>query len=189
MRSDKKKLLAAFLITAAVMAIEFIGGFFSNSLGLISDALHASIDTFALGCAFWASGKHKHEIWSAFINGVILIGMSFFVFSFSVERIFNPAEVQCSLMTIIAFFGLTANLVQFFILHMADRKNINIKGAVRHVVSDTMFSIIIVAGGICIYFTSWFFLDAVLGLIFSPMIFFLGVGLIKDSVKQRKEGG
>jgi len=181
LQQDKKKLLAAFLITAGVMAVEFAGGFFSKSLALTSDAFHMSIDAFALGCAFWAAGKHKYEVRSAFINGVILVGMSFFMLAFSIKRFFTPVEVGCSLMMAVAVLGLTANLTQFFILHSADRKNINIKAAFRHIISDTMFSVIVVCGGACIYFTSWYFLDAVLGLIFSPMIFYGGATLIRDS--------
>ncbi len=184
---DKKRLLAAFLICTAMMVVEFVFGIISRSIALTSDALHMLVDAFALGCSFWAASiAHKRknaETYAALINGMFLLSMAFFLLWSAWERFINPVQVKCDLMICVAVAGFFVNVFQFFILRGGNRKNINMKGAILHVVSDALSSLGVVAGGVIIYFTDCHRVDSILGFVIALAVFRYGVILTKDSIK------
>lgn len=189
---DKNRLLAAFLICAGMMIVEFAAGIISRSVALTSDALHMTVDASALGCSFWAARivhkNKKAEVYAALVNGVLLIIMSVFLLNSAFHRFVCPVAVQCGLMIGAAVLGFLANIIQFLILRRGNRENINMRSAILHVVSDALSSVGVICGGIVIYFTNWYPVDSILGCVIGLAVFRYGVILTKDSIKILKRG-
>jgi len=192
---DKNRLLVVFGITFLMMVVEFIGGILSGSIALVSDAAHMLVDAFALGCSalasFWAAkegvkkieGCSVNELRIALMNGIVLVFVAIFIACSVWQRFFNPNEIQSGLMLTVAVIGLFVNIIGIFLLHHGSKKNINIRGAFLHIVSDTLSSLGVIIGGIVIYFTGWYLIDSLLGFLIALMILRGGIGLIKDSIK------
>lgn len=194
---NKKVLLISFLIIFSYTAVEIIGGFFTNSLALLSDAGHMLSDSFSLGIALFAfilSGKFtdekrtygnkRFEILAALINGVLLLLVSGFIFYEAVERFKNPPEIATSGMLIISVIGLLVNILVAWIMHRSGdtKENLNIRGAFLHVLSDLFGSIGAITAAVLIMIFSWTWTDAVAGIVVALLVLRSGVIITKDSL-------
>ena len=116
-------------LVLAIMVAEIIGGVFSNSLALLSDAGHMLTDALALGLSMFAMnlarrpatatktfGYHRAEIMAALANGAILILVSVFIFYEAYRRFLEEPTVKSPLMLIVAGIGLAANVIGLFLL-------------------------------------------------------------------------
>ncbi|MFA5183474.1 MAG: cation diffusion facilitator family transporter, partial [Syntrophales bacterium] len=173
--TNQKRLMIALGITVVIMLAEFIGGYLANSLALISDAGHMLTDSmvlvFSLLAAFVAKraadkertfGYYRVEILSALLNGTLLIGLSGYIFYQAIGRFTAPEPVNSTLMMVVAAIGLVANLASALILSGSGH-NLNVRGALLHVISDALSSVAVVGGGLVIAFTGWLFIDPLLG--------------------------
>jgi len=177
------------------MAVEIVGGFFSHSLALISDAGHMFTHFFALFIslsAIWCASKncchhrtfgfYRMEILAALFNSLFLFGVTIWIIVEGIKRIMHPVPVFGLEMFVIAFIGLVVNLVSILILEGASKDDINIKSAFLHMIADTVSSIAIVIGAVIIYFTNWDMLDPILSIGIAVMILRWGFYLFRDSV-------
>ena len=118
------------------MVVELIGGLLTNSIALISDALHMFTHSFAIGisliaifiarrppCHHKTFGLFRAEVLAAFINGLFLLFFVFLMIHEAVQRIIQPKEVFGSQMFIIALVGLTVNIASITILHGSHKTN------------------------------------------------------------------
>lgn len=178
---DEKNLLISAVLNFAITIAEIVGGILSNSLALLSDAVHNLGDAFAVLFAYIANkiGKKKAnssktfgykriEILTALLNAVILLTITFYLFYEAVERFVNPSPIKGKLMFVVAFIGLIANVVSVFLLHKDSHKNLNVKAAYLHLVGDTLSSVAVIAGSVLIIYFNWFWID--------PLITF-GIGI------------
>lgn len=146
---EKKKLTLSLLITLAMMLIELVGGFLTNSLALISDAGHMFTHAFAIGisliaimiaknppCHHKTFGLYRTEILAAFVNGVSLLLVVSVIIYEAIQRIIHPKDVLSFQMLLVAFIGLIVNLVSIFILHSHHKKDLNIKSIFSHMIAD-----------------------------------------------------
>lgn len=192
---EKKKLKLTMFITGTVMVVEFIGGFLTNSLALISDAGHMFTHFFALAISFGAIlfadkpgysrrtfGFYRIEILAALLNSLFLFAVTIWILMEGVKRIANPAPVLGLQMFVIAVIGLIVNLVSAIILQTTRRDSLNVKAAFFHMLADTLSSAVIVVGAIVIYFSKWNIIDPILSIGISLVIFRWGWGLFRDSV-------
>ena len=114
----------AFGLTLAILVVELLGGFFANSLALLSDAGHVVTDIFALGlswfAAVWATypanakkswGYHRIGIIAAFINALTLAAITVVIVWEAITRLQHPAHVSPLIMAASAIFGIAVNLV------------------------------------------------------------------------------
>jgi cobalt-zinc-cadmium efflux system protein len=182
-------------LTGAMMVVEVVGGLVTHSLALISDAGHMFTHFFALAVSFGAIlcankpschhrtfGFYRIEILSALFNSLFLFAVSGWILVEGIRRIVHPAPVSGTQMFWIALAGLIVNFVSVWILHGADKKDLNVKGAFLHMLADTFSSVVIVAGAIVISLTGWNLIDPVLSIVIALMICVWGWGLFKDSV-------
>ena len=194
MNNNQKSLLIALLITLLIFFVELIGGFISNSLALVSDAGHMLTDSMALGMAlgavFFAArpattkrtfGFYRIEILAALLNGSLLFLVAFYIFYEAYLRFMHPAEVRSLLMLGIALIGLVANLVGAFFISHGSKENLNIRAAFLHVISDAVSSVGVIAGGVIIYFTHWYVVDPILGIMIGILILRGAYGLVKEA--------
>ncbi|MFA6195013.1 MAG: CDF family Co(II)/Ni(II) efflux transporter DmeF [Sulfurimonas sp.] len=206
----KKNTLYAMIFTFMMMVVEIIGGLYYNSMALLADGWHMSSHVLALGMAYLAYvmankyandfrfnfGTYKIEVLGGYTSAILLLVVAFFMVYHSVERIFNPQNIAYKEAIIIAIVGLTVNLVCAWLLkddhhhhehnheHMHEHHHdINLKAAYLHVLADALTSVLAIfalIGGM-LWGANW--LDPVMGIVGSVLVFIWAFGLIKQSGK------
>jgi len=194
-RTDKlSRLRLALILTAAGMVFEFIGGFLSNSLALISDAGHMLTHLFALGMSYFAIvlamrpttkkrtyGFYRAEILAAFINGIVLIFIAAYIAYEAVLRSISPEKIKVGEMLLVALIGLAINGISTVLLAKASSHDLNIRSALLHEIGDMISSIAVVAAGIIIYFSGYYIVDPLLSFLICILIVIWAVKLLIDS--------
>ena len=118
----EKNILVAFLLNLAFSIVELIGGIFTNSVAIISDALHDFGDSISIGVSYFLEKKSKkrpdssytygyarYSTLGAVITNTILIIGSILVIINAVGRIINPVPINYNGMIIFAIFGVIVN--------------------------------------------------------------------------------
>jgi cobalt-zinc-cadmium efflux system protein len=173
----KGPLFAAFVVLAVFMVVEVLGGVFTSSLALISDAAHMLTDVVGIGMALAAIhlaargsershrtfGWYRLEILAALANAVLLLGVALYVLVEAIHRFRDPADVLGGWMLVIAVLGLGANLVAFALLREGAKESLNVEGAYLEVLADTVGSIGVIVGAIVLTITGWTWVDPVVG--------------------------
>jgi cobalt-zinc-cadmium efflux system protein len=200
--NNKQALKWSFFLIAAFMIIELIGGIWTNSLALLSDAGHMFSDAAALGLSYLALtfGKRKatysktfgykrFEILAAFLNGITLIVISLYIFWEAFHRLADPPEVVSKGMLIISFVGLLVNIAAAYILMKGDKDhNLNVRSAFLHVVGDMLGSVGAIAAALLIMFWGWSIADPIASIIVAVLIIVSGWRVTKDSFHILMEG-
>lgn len=183
------------------MVIEAAAGFYTGSLALLSDAGHMLTDVFALSIAFFALwfstkpatlnktfGFYRAEILAAFINGILLTVISIGIFIEAYKRIQVPHEVKSLEMTIVAVAGLIINILAAYILFKYQSGNLNIRGALYHVLSDALGSVGAIIAGVIMLATGWYYADSIISILVSVLIIRGAWVLVRDSTHILLEG-
>ncbi len=189
------RLFISILLNGLITLVEIVGGVFSNSLALISDAIHNLSDTLALILAWLANnfsgrkpdarrtfGYKRFEILSAFINASVLTAISIYLIYEAILRFLHPEPVRSGLMFIIAGIGLVANLTSMLFLHRDSNKNLNIKAAYVHLLGDTLSSVAVIGGALLIFYMKVVWIDPLLTLIISIVIIIQAYKILRESV-------
>ncbi|MGP1462033.1 cation diffusion facilitator family transporter [Tannerella forsythia] len=167
-----RKLLWVTLLNFSITIVQIIGGVLSNSLSLISDAIHNLGDSSAIFIAFLA-GKHAEkqpderktfgykriEILAALFNAVVLIAICIYLFFEAYERFVTPEPIKGKVMLFVAVFGLMANLISVVVLHKDKSHNLNVRAAYLHLLGDTLSSVAVIVGGVAIWIWELYWLD------------------------------
>ena len=181
--TEGKNLLFTVVLNFGITIAEFIGGIFSNSLALISDAIHNLSDAVALLITYLthkisrkaADSKHtfgykRIQILAALFNSVTLIAICFYLIYEAYHRFLNPEPIKSVTMLVVALIGLVANLLSVFLLKDHSKKNLNIKAAYLHLIGDTLSSVAVIIGGILIYFYELYWIDPLITVLISLYI-------------------
>ena len=198
--TDKKLLKIALVITIITMLAEFIAGFISNSLALVSDAIHMFTHSFALLISLIAIiiaskkaplsktfGFYRAEVLAAFINGITIVLSIVWILYEAIHRFLNPGVIDIKIAMIVAIIGLVVNIITGVILMQGDKHNVNLKSAFVHMLSDALSSVAIIIGYIIIYFTSWYFIDIILAIIVAIVIGKWALDILKSSTNTLME--
>jgi cobalt-zinc-cadmium efflux system protein len=185
----------SLLITIVIMLVEFLGGWISNSLALISDAGHMLTDVGAMLLslfAIWIAkrprtpkmsfGYHRAEILGALISGIMIWMIAGFVIYNAVLRMGSPPEVQGPIVLIVAIIGLAANLISMKILHRASHSHINIKAAYLHLFADALGSIAAIIAGVVLWATQWNPIDPIVSIVFAALMVLSSWELVKEAI-------
>ncbi|NAR78792.1 cation diffusion facilitator family transporter [Acinetobacter haemolyticus] len=191
--SNKKILTISFLLITIFMVVEFIGGFITNSLALISDAGHMLSDSVALGIALAAVfigqkqitknktyGYQRFEILAAALNGITLVGIALYIFIEAILRFQQPQHIEVQGMLIVASIGLLINIiVAVMIFKGSDTEHdLNMRGAYLHVLSDLLGSIGAIAAALCIYFFGWTWADTLASVLVAILVLRSGYSVV-----------
>lgn len=192
---ERRLLKVALSITGGYCIVEFVGGLFTNSLALLSDAGHMLSDVSAMGLSLFAAyvatlpvtsqktfGYYRAEILAAFLNGLALWLVAGIIFREAYYRFFSPSEVQGQGMVLIAGVGLLVNIFTAWLLHGAHRSNLNIRGVFLHVLSDALGSAGAIVAGIVILQTGWYWVDPITSVIIGILILLSSFNLVHESV-------
>jgi len=191
---EKRRLKLALGLTTAILILEAVGGVYTGSLALLSDAGHVLTDLSALLIAYLAFtlsarpptaqktyGYYRFEMLSALLNGIGLAVVALFILSQAVQRLLSPQLIKTPEMVTLATIGLIGNLVVLRVLGK-HQHTLNVKSATLHVAADTLSSISVVAVGVVMYFTGLFLLDPLVSIGITAVIGFSAYRVARESV-------
>ncbi len=181
--------------------IEVIAGLFIHSLSLLSDAGHNLADVAGLALSLLAFrlarvkpnedytyGYRKITILIALFNAVVLLISIGIIGYKAVQHLFNPEPLPGFTIAWVAGIGIVINSITAFMFLKNKERDINIKGAYLHLLSDALVSLALVIGGIIIFYTKLFWIDAALSLVVAIAIVKSTLGLLKSSVRLSLDG-
>lgn len=192
--NNRRRVGLAAVLTGLFMVAEVAGGLISGSLALLADAGHMMTDFAALAMAWGAFqiarkpanwrhtfGYDRVSILVAFVNGLTLFGVAIWIVWEAFHRILNPGDILAGPMLYVAIAGLAVNLVVFKILMGADQHNLNIRGALLHVLGDLLGSVAAIAAAVIIMTTGWVAADPILSVLVAVLILRSALTLIRES--------
>lgn len=200
-RAPEKSLRIVLALTATLTVAEAVGGWFTHSLALISDAAHMLTDTAALIIALVALrlgkrsadakrtfGYARFEILAAALNAAILILAAVYIFISAIGRLRDPDPIHAVPMMVLAALGLMINLAAMRLLHHGSQHSLNMKSAYLEVWSDMLGSIGVLIAGAVIAWSGWTPIDPIVAIAISVWILPRTWTLLKDSVNILLEG-
>ena len=166
------RMLTVLGLTAAYMVVEVVAGVYSGSLALLADAGHMLSDVASLLLALLAVrfsekpatpgktyGYYRSEILAGLVNGVLLLGISFFIGYEALRRLGEPPHVMSVPMFVVALMGLGVNLVSLKLLGKTAGHSLNVKAAYLEVLGDFLATIAVLFASITIMITKWYVAD------------------------------
>lgn len=190
----------ALLFTGGCMLIEFAGGLIAGSLALLADAAHMLTDTASLGLSYAAMrvalrpathklsyGHHRWQVLAAFVNGMALIVLAAWILVAAFMRLFSHEPVAGGVVAGIAVLGLLANLGAFAVLSRGE-SNLNVRGALAHVIGDMMGSGAALIAGLVILATHWMPIDPLLSAVVAVLMVRSGWRIALESAHILLEG-
>ncbi len=198
----RRRLLLAVVATGSFTIVEAVGGWLAGSLALLADAAHMLTDSAALGFAWVAAGVatrtaderrsygyQRIQVLAGLINGLVLVAIVAWIAVEAFHRFAAPQPVAGALMLGVAAAGLLVNLWVFRILHQEQhRHDLNIRGAVLHVIGDLFGSVAAIAAAIVILATGWTPIDPILSLAVCVLVLVSAGRLIREAVHILMEG-
>ena len=181
---DKKILALSFAIITGFMIVEFIGGYWFNSLALMADAGHMANDSLSLFLALLAlflSAQKQRYI--ALLNSGSLIVVALMILVEAIQRWQNPIEMMALPMLGVASLGLLVTLFVAKIMLNSDHDNLNIKAAYLHVLTDLFGSSMAILSGLSTYFLGWLWVDPLASMILSILVLKSGIGAFRLALK------
>jgi len=202
---DPKQVNRAFVIgiilNFAFVIIEVIVGLTIHSLSLLSDAGHNLADVASLGMSLiafrllkvkptekYTYGYKKTTILVALLNGAILLVSLGAIGYEAIHRLMDPQPLPGKTISLVAAIGIVINTVTALLFLRGKDNDLNIRGAFLHLLSDAIVSAGLVVGGLLIFYTHLFWIDAVLSLIVAIIILFSTWRLLKDSLRLSLDG-
>lgn len=163
----RRRLAAAFFLTATFFAVELAAGLISGSLALISDAGHMAADVVALGAALVATkiatrpdstgrrtyGSYRAEVFASGLTVLIMLGVAAYVVIEAIGRINGEPEVASTPMLVVGAIGLAINIVCVLLLRAGSQESLNVKGAYFEVVADAAGSVGVIIAGVLVTLT------------------------------------
>ena len=183
---DKKILALSFAIITGFMVVEFVGGYWFNSLALMADSGHMANDSlslfFALLALFLSAQKQRYI---ALLNSGSLIVVALMILVEAIQRWQNPIEMMVLPMLGVASLGLLVNLLVAKMMLNSDHDNLNIKAAYLHVLTDLFGSIIAILSGLSAYFLGWLWVDPLASMILSVLVLKSGMSAFCLALKNK----
>ena len=192
MKTDKN-ILVAFIINLLFSIVEFIGGAFTNSVAIISDAVHDMGDSISIGISYLLEKKSKqkpdknytygyirYSIIGSLITTIILIVGSILVIYNAIKRIINPVDINYNGMLILALLGVIINYIAVRVTHKGH--SLNQKAINLHMLEDVFGWAIVLVGAIIMKFTKIYILDPILSIIVSCYIFIHALRNLKQTI-------
>jgi cobalt-zinc-cadmium efflux system protein len=191
----------SMVATTLFVAVEAAAGIHAGSLALLSDAGHNLTDAVALLLAWFACymqerpatdtktfGYHRTGVLAAFLNAIVLLALSAWIFYESYQRLLRPEPVAEWTMIWVASFGLLLNAGIMWGLRVARHSDINIRSAFVHMLGDALGSIAIVIGALIIHGTGWYQVDPILSIIIGALVIYTAWDIVKESLNILLEG-
>ena len=177
----ERNILIAFLLNVSFSIFEFFGGIFTNSVAILSDAIHDLGDALSIGISYFLERKSKkkankkytygyirYSVLGGIITTTILLVGSTLVIIGAVKRIINPAHVNYSGMIVFAVIGVILNFIAAYVTKEGD--SINQKAVNLHMLEDVFGWIVVLIGAIIMNFTNIKILDPIMSILVALFI-------------------
>ena len=194
-------LVLSFAVIAAIAVVEAGGGILSNSISLVSDAVHMFTDVMAIGLSLFAItmaarshsgamtfGYHRAEVMVALANGVALGVISLWVLYEAFLRVMSPRIIDAPLLLLTASIGLAGNLVVMFLLKHHAGNSINIHSAFIHVVYNTISSVAVIITGFIALSTGITIVDPLVAFLIAGLVARSAYSIVRNSTRILLEG-
>ena len=191
-----RNLLISIILNVVITVAQVIGGIISGSLALLSDALHNLSDVISLVISYVANalsrkqastnktfGYKRAEIIAAFVNSATLIIVAVFLIIEAIERFFSPQDIGTGIVIALSVLGILANGFSVLLLKSDSEKNMNMRSAYLHLLTDMMASVAVLVGGILMYYFQWYWIDPLLTLVIALYLIYMGLQLLRTSTK------
>ena len=199
--SVNKAFIVGICLNFVFVVVEVIAGLLNHSLSLLSDAGHNLADVGALALSLLAFrmvkiksssaytyGYKKTSILAALFNAVVLLVSVGAIAYEAIHRLLNPVAIQGNTIAAVAGMGILINGFTAYLFLKDKEKDINIKSAYLHLLSDAIVSFGLVVAGIIIHYTNWYWLDPVFSFIIAVVIVINTWRLLKDSFRLSLDG-
>ena len=171
----EKNILIAFLLNISFSIFELVGGFFTNSIAIISDSIHDFGDALSIGISYFLERKSKKHadkkytygyarfsVLGGVITTVILLVGSILVIIGSIKRLASPVDINYNGMIVFAVFGVILNFIAAYVTKDGD--SINQKAVNLHMLEDVLGWIVVLIGAIIMNFTDIKILDSIMSI-------------------------
>lgn len=190
----ESRLLLALGLTLAMLVLEAVGGWWSGSLALLTDAAHMLVDALTLLMAVVAAfmarkpadarrsyGYGRIEVLSGFVSALFQVVLIVFIVYEAIGRLLHPEPILSGMMLWVAVGGFIINMVVLRMLHHHDPDDVNMGGARLHVLGDLLGSAGAVIAAILIGSLGWLRADPILSLLVSLLILRSAWSLLRRS--------
>jgi len=187
----EKNILIAFLLNLTFSLFEIMGGILTKSISIISDALHDLGDALSIGISYFLEkiskkkpnnkytfGYLRYSVIGAIITNTILILGSILVIISSINRLYNPVELNYNGMIIFAIVGFIMNLVAAY--KTKDGHSLNEKAVNLHMLEDVLGWLIVLIGSFIINFTKIYSIDSIMSICVSLFIMYHAIKSYKE---------
>ena len=187
-------LFISILLNILITVAQVIGGLVSGSLALLSDALHNFTDVISLIVSYIATvlskksaslhktfGYKRAEILAAFVNASTLIIIAVLLIKEAVIRFQHPHEIKSGLVIWLSLLGIIVNGLSVLLLKKDSERNMNMRSAYLHLLTDMLASVAVLIGGLLMKFYEIYWIDSVLTLVIALYLVWVGFDLLKDS--------
>lgn len=191
-----RNLIISIFLNIIITVAQVIGGLISGSLSLLSDALHNFSDVLSLIVSYIANllskkpsstnktfGYKRAEIIAAFVNAATLIIVAIILIVEAIERFQNPQDVESNMVIWLSILGIAANGFSVLLLKKDADRNMNMKSAYLHLLTDMMASVAVLIGGLLMKFYQMYWVDPALTLVIAVYLIYMGYDLLKQSTR------
>ncbi len=192
--SSMRNITIAFFLNLVFTVIEIVGGLYTNSLAILSDALHDLGDSVALGLAFilerisgkdrtpkYSYGFRRYSLLSALINSLILLGGSIFILTQAIPRILNPQPVRESGMLLLAVIGIVVNGIA--VLRMRGSQKLSERTVMLHLLEDVLGWVAVLIGSLVMMVANVPVIDPVLSIAITVYVLFRSVSNLSQTMR------
>lgn len=192
MKTDKK-ILIAFILNLSFSIFEFLGGIFTNSVAIISDAIHDIGDAASIGISYYLEKKSKkqpdelytygyirYSVIGSIITTLILLVGSIAVIYNAVNRIIYPTEINYNGMIAFAIVGVVINFGAAYFTHGGD--SLNQKAVNLHMLEDVLGWVVVLLGAVIMRFTDFVYIDPIMSIGVAVFIFVNAIKNLKTAI-------
>ena len=189
----EKNILIAFLLNLTFAVFEFVGGIWSGSVAILSDAVHDLGDAASIGISWLLERKSKrppddrytygygrYSVLGSLVTTVILLAGSVLVIYHAVCRIISPTTIHYTGMMLFAVVGVTVNLIAAFVTREGD--SLNQKAVNLHMLEDVLGWAVVLVGAIIMRLTDFVLLDPLLSIAVAVFILVHAVGNFREAM-------
>ena len=190
------RLVLVILFNTLITVAEFVGGFLSGSLALVSDAWHNLSDVLSLmlgyagervsrkeGARHYTFGLRRFEVLAALINSLALLFIGVYIVYEAAQRFLHPSPIRLSIMVPVAFIGLAGNLLSLIVLFRSRHKTLNIRAAFLHLFYDALSSVAVIIAAVALYLTGHLWIDLCISLLIVVMMAWSSLDIISESLR------
>ncbi len=189
-----KNLFITIVLNIIITIAQIIGGIFSGSLALLSDAMHNFSDVVALFISYFANrlasrpnsknqtfGYKRAEILATLFNASVLIGIAIFLIVEAFHKFYHPEAINSIWVIGLGTLSIILNTASVFLVKDDAHDNMNIRAAYLHLLTDVMTSVAVVLGGVLMYYFGLFWIDSLISVVIALYLIWASLDLLRES--------